>query len=247
MMHSNMTAEKTIYRTPFSLNFWRQAASEVKNLRALTFAAIIIAIRVALKNVFIPVGEDISIYIGFVFTAVGGALYGPVMALLVGTATDLLGFFVAGGAAKGAFNPWFVLVEVLATFLYALCFYRQRITFGRILLSKALVNVLANIVMQSFAMSMTYGKAIYIYMIPRVLKNVIMLPVEVLVLAVIFGAILPSMVSMKLLPHEQNKLKLRVSSYVILGVVTLFFVVGAIFAALHYDALLAAFKAFLGV
>lgn len=247
MMQKNMTVDQTLYRTPFSLDFWRHAAREVKSLRTLAFAAIIIAIRVALKNVFIPVGEDISIYIGFVFTAVGGMLYGPVMALLVGTATDLLGFFVAGGAAKGAFNPWFILVEILATFLYALCFYRQKITFGRVLLSKALVNLLANVGMQSFAMTMTYGKAIYIYMIPRVLKNVIMLPVEVLVLAVIFGALLPSMVSMKLIPHAQNKLIMRVASYVILGVVTLLIVIGAIIAALNYDAILAAFKALLGV
>lgn len=247
MLTANRTKEKTLYRTPFSLAYWRDAAGEVKNLRTLAFAAIIIAIRVALKNVFIPVGEDISIYIGFVFTAVGGMLYGPVTALLVGTATDLLGFFVAGGGAKGAFNPWFILVEVLATFLYALCFYRQKITFGRILLSKALVNLLANIGMQSLAMTMTYGKAIYIYMIPRVLKNVIVLPVEVLVLAVLFGALLPPMASMKLILPGQNQLKLRLSSYVILGVVMLLTVVGAVFAALNYDAILAAFKAFLGV
>lgn len=244
MKHPNMAADTTLYRTPFSAGYWRQAAGEVKRLRTLVLAAIIIAIRVALKEVFIPVGEDLSIYIGFIFTAVGGSVYGPIMALLVGTATDLLGFLAA---PKGAFNPLFTLVEVLATFLYAVCFYRQKITFGRVLLSKTLVNVLANIVLQSFVMSLSYGKAMYVYVIPRVLKNAVMLPFEVLILVLVFGALLRPMVSMRMLSPQQSALHMKPSSYVILGVVTVVVLVGAIFAAFHYAEILTAFKGLFGL
>lgn len=240
------TAQKntTLYKTPFSPAFWREATGEIKSLRTLAIAAIIVAIRVALKELYIPVGEDISIYIGFIFTAVGGAVYGPVMALLVGTATDILGFIVA---PKGAFNPLFTLVEVLATFLYALCVYRQKITFGRILLSKALVNVLANMVLQSFVMSLVYGKAMYIYVVPRILKNAVMLPFEVLILVLVFSALLRPMISVKLLSPAQNALRMKASAYVILGITMIVVLAGALFVVLNYDAVLTAFKGMFGM
>ncbi len=234
----------TLYKTPLSPAFWREAVGEIKNLKTLVIAAIIIAIRVALKELYIPVGEEISIYIGFIFTAVGGAVYGPVMALLVGTATDILGFVAA---PKGAFNPLFILVEVLATFLYALCFYRQKITFGRIFLSKALVNVFANILLQSLVMSVTYGKAIYIYVVPRILKNIVMLPFEVLILALVFSALLRPMISMKLLSPAQNALRMKKSSYVILGIIMIAVLAGALLVVLNYDAVLTAFKSLFGM
>ena len=162
-----------IHPHPFCAAYWRDAVLELKSLRTLIFAALIIAIRVALKQVFIPVGDQLSIYVGFIFTAVGGSIYGPVVALLAGTITDLLGFVVA---PTGAFNPLFTLIEVFTTFLYSLLLYRQKITFGRILLTKLSVNVLGNIVANSLVMALLYGKGIYSYLVPRILKNIVLLP-----------------------------------------------------------------------
>ncbi len=233
MSDSSRTRGLSVYANPFSFGYWRDACLEVKNLRTLIFAAIIIAIRVALKEVFIPVGESLSIYVGFLFTAVGGSVYGPVMALLVGTITDFLGFMVA---PNGAFNPLFTLVEVLATFLYAVCFYRQKITFGCILLAKASVNLLANIVLQSTVMAIVYGKALYVYVIPRVLKNIVMLPFEVLLMALLFGALIRPLVRQHVYHPQQNALVMKKSSYIILGIVTVVILILAILVAVNYDA-----------
>lgn len=231
----------SVFPHPFSVGYWRAACREIKNLRTLLFAAIIIAIRVCLKEVFIPVGEQLSIYIGFLFTAVGGSVYGPVLALLVGTITDLLGFIVA---PNGAFHPLFTLVEVLATFLYALCFYRQKITFGRILLSKASVNLFANILLQSSVMAILYGKALYVYVLPRILKNIVMLPFEVLILTVLFGALIQPMIRLKIYHPTQNALVLKKSSYLVLAVVTVIVLISAIFIVWNYDICKTAFVSF---
>lgn len=241
MNKARYTRDLTVYPHPFSLSYWRAAVAELSDLRTLIFAALIIAIRVALKRVYIPVGENLSIYVGFVFTAVGGSIYGPVIALIAGTITDLLGFVVA---PTGPFNPWFTLVEVLATFLYALILYRQRITFGRLFLSKLSVNLLSNVMLQSWVMSISYGKAMYIYMAPRIVKNIVMLPFEVLLLCILFGALIVPLIRLHMYAPEQNALVLKKSSYVILGVVSAVMLIGALIGVLHYDAIKTAFKTF---
>lgn len=241
MIHQKNVRDLSVYANPFSARYWRAACMEVKNLRTLLFAAIIIAIRVALKEVFIPVGDSLSIYCGFIFTAIGGSVYGPVLALFVGTCTDLLGYAVA---PNGAFNPLFTLVEVLATFLYGLVFYRQKITFGRILLSKASVNLFANIILQSSVMAICYGKALYVYVIPRVLKNIVMLPFEVILLTVLFGAMIQPMIRLKIYHPKQNALILKKSSYILLAIVTVLILALAIVIACNYDACKTAFVSF---
>jgi len=230
-----------IYPHPFCAAYWRDAVLELKNLRTLIFAALIIAIRVVLKQAFIPVGDQLSIYVGFIFTAVGGSIYGPVVALLVGTITDLLGFVVA---PTGGFNPLFTLIEMFTTFLYALILYRQKITFGRILLAKLSVNVLGNIVANSLVMALLYGKGIYYYLVPRILKNIVLLPFEAVILTVVFGALVRPMIRLGLYGPKQDMPKLKKSSYIILAIVTVLVLIAAIFVALNYKECKDAFKAF---
>lgn len=232
----------TVFPHPFSAAYWKMAARELSDLRTLIFAALIIAIRVALKQLFIPVGESLSIYVGFLFTAVGGSIYGPIVALIVGTITDLLGFVVA---PNGAFNPLFTLVEVLATFLYALILYRQKITFWRLFLSKLSVNVLSNICLQSAVMAILYGKAFIAYVIPRVLKNIVMLPFEVFLLSVLFGALIYPLIRLHMYHPSQNALVMKPSSYVILGVVAVVLLAAAIIGVANYDTYNTAFKAWM--
>ena len=44
------SSRRTLYKTPFSRAYWAQAASEFKSLRVLVFAALMIALRVALTD-----------------------------------------------------------------------------------------------------------------------------------------------------------------------------------------------------
>lgn len=233
--------ELTVFAHPFSAAYWRAACAEVKNLRTLMLTALIVAIRIVLKRAFIPVGDSLSIYIGFVFTALGGSVYGPVLALIAGTITDLIGFVIA---PTGPFNPMFTLIEAFTTFLYAFCLYRQKITFGRLVLAKLSVNVLGNIIANSVAMGVLYGKGVYYYLIPRILKNIVMLPFEVVLLGVVFGALIRPMIRLGLYSPQQNALAMKKSSYVILALIAIVILAAALAVALNYDACKTAFKAF---
>ena len=225
---------------PFCRSFWRSAAGEVKNLRSLLLAALMVAIRVALKSFYIPVGESLKVSFGFVFAAVGGSVYGPVLGFLGGVVSDLIGYLIA---PSGAFHPIYTLIEAAAGLLYGLFTYRQKITFGRLLLTKASVNLLINILANSTANGILMGKGVYYYMVPAIFKNIVMLPFEVVLLALFFGALIHPITRMGLYHREQNALVLKPSSYVILGLVTALILAAAIFVALNYKEYRDAFRA----
>ena len=86
--------ESLILASPFSGSYWRTAARELQNLRMLTLAAIVVALRIVLSGLYIPLGDNLNIFFGYFVNGLGAAIYGPVVALLSGFATDILGYFV---------------------------------------------------------------------------------------------------------------------------------------------------------
>ena len=79
------TKSTALYQTPFSKAYWRDAAMELKDIRILVFAALMIALRVALKSLGIPIAADLKINIAFFINALGAMVFGPVVAILAGT------------------------------------------------------------------------------------------------------------------------------------------------------------------
>lgn len=72
---SGMAAEKKalapcLYASPFSKAYWRDAVRELGKVRMLAVAAILIAVRVALKSVAIPIAPPtLMINLGFFVNA----------------------------------------------------------------------------------------------------------------------------------------------------------------------------------
>lgn len=72
-----MAAEKKalapgLYASPFSKAYWRDAVRELGKVRMLAVAAILIAVRVALKSVAIPIAPPtLMINLGFFVNASG--------------------------------------------------------------------------------------------------------------------------------------------------------------------------------
>ena len=99
--------------SPFSRSYWRTALRELQNLRMLTLAAIVVALRIVLSGLYIPLGDNLNIFFGYFVNSLGAAIYGPVVALLSGFATDVLGYFVH---PTGPFFPGYVLSTMLGSF-----------------------------------------------------------------------------------------------------------------------------------
>ena len=111
-------------------------------------------------------------------------VYGPVLGFLSGIVCDLLGCLLF---PKGPFFLPFTLIEGLGSLAYALFFYRARLSPTRIFAAKLTVNVTLNIILTPLALSWMYGKSIMVYLIPRIAKNLLIFPLEAVLLMLFLG------------------------------------------------------------
>ena len=188
--------------SPFSRSYWRTALRELQNLRMLTLAAIVVALRIVLSGLYIPLGDNLNIFFGYFVNSLGAAIYGPVGALLSGFATDVLGYFVH---PTGPFFPGYVLSTMLGSFFYALFFYRARVTALRVVLAKLSVNLLVNVGLGALWSAIQFSKGYYYYLVKSLAKNIGLLPVEALLLWLFLRAMAPICAKNGLLPKQEKK------------------------------------------
>ncbi len=194
--------ESLTLASPFSRSYWRTALRELQNLRMLTLAAIVVALRIVLSGLYIPLGDNLNIFFGYFVNSLGAAIYGPVVALLSGFATDVLGYFVH---PTGPFFPGYVLSTMLGSFFYALFFYRARVTALRVVLAKLSVNLLVNVGLGALWSAIQFSKGYYYYLVKSLAKNIGLLPVEALLLWLFLRAMAPICTKNGLLPKQEKK------------------------------------------
>ena len=99
------TKNTTLYAHPFSKAYWRDAAAELKDIKMLVITALMIALRIALKPLAIPLGPQMYIQTATLATALGAMLFGPVMAI---PAAIISGLFltVVGVSLSKTFLTW---------------------------------------------------------------------------------------------------------------------------------------------
>ena len=62
------------FKTPFCREYWKLAFAEFKNTKMIVFAALILALRIAVKPLSIPVAGDLKEGIGFIVNAFGSMI-----------------------------------------------------------------------------------------------------------------------------------------------------------------------------
>ena len=193
-----MAAEKKVlapglYASPFSKAYWRDAARELGKVRMLAVAAILIAVRVALKSVAIPVAPPtLMINLGFFVNALGAMIFGPVVAILAAAISDTLGCILF---PTGVYFFPFIFTEIAGSLIFALFLYRAPLTNLRVTLSRFCVSFFVNIVIQTPIMLLYYqmvlGKSYAIFDLPRICKNLVLFPLESLLLILFLNVITP--------------------------------------------------------
>ena len=188
---SESVYNRKLFRTPFSREYWAAAVGEFRNPNTLVFAALILALRVALKPFTIPIVADLNESLGFIVNAFGSMVYGPVVALLSGALSDTLGYLLF---PNGPYFPGFILTEMAGSFVFALFLYRAEITVPRLLLCRFCVCFFVNVVLAYPVWVLYYRMMLgreYAMAWIRVVKNIAMFPVETVILAVVFRYLLP--------------------------------------------------------
>ncbi len=218
------------YKTPFSKAYWRDAAAELRDTRMLVITALMIALRVALKPLAIPLGPQLSIQTAMLATALGAMIFGPVVAIPAAVVSDTVGFMLY---PTGDYFLPFMLTEIASTMLYALCLYRaDKVTPFRVMLSRFCICLFVNVILQQFIYAWWYSyignpekakeQILGIMTLSRILKNVAMFPIESVVLTLFLRFLLPVVKRAKLVYSSDDGMKFdrkQITALVLLTVI----------------------------
>lgn len=203
----------------FTAAYWRAACGELKKLDRLVLAAVICALCVVMGGFYIPLTNSLQIHFTFFVVAVGCAVYGPVTGMLVAAAADLINYFLFLGGYP--YFPGYMVSEMLTALIFGLFLYRQKITVFKLFCSKVLVNFPVNVVLGALWSRILYDKGYIFDLWQRLLKNALLLPLEVITLAAFFAMMIPFLSRMRLLPAhreaELRRLSFNASIFPVLG------------------------------
>ncbi|MGI6180557.1 MAG: folate family ECF transporter S component [Agathobaculum sp.] len=183
-------------------NIFVRSLKELKSTRCLALTALLISINIALDlmGLQIKLPPNLRIGFGFLCNAAIGMLFGPVVGMMAGVCTDVLGYF-AGNLTMGAYFPGFTLTAVVGGLLWGLWLYPRKLSVGRAIGAKLCINVICNIGMNTLWLTMTGGKAMSALLALRIPKNLLILPAEVVILYFAMKMVLRFY---KMLPSTQN-------------------------------------------
>ena len=187
--------------SPLTPTYWADARAQLKNVRMLTLAGIITAASIVLESFPICLlGTSLKIYFSFLVISLGCYVYGPAVGILVGFANDTLGFLISSFGEP--YFPGYLITAMLSGLIYGTLLYRQRITVLRLVVVRLVINYGSNVLLGSVWKAMLYGKGYYYYFTTGLVKNTTMLPIEVLLMVLMFQLALPALARSGLLPKE---------------------------------------------
>ena len=168
--------------SPEALDF-RDQAKQLMVTRNLVIAGLFTALYVVLSYFNIRISALIEIRFPFLVLAAAGMYGGPVMAVVVAVASDILSTILTGGA----FFPGFTLSYSLMAFLFGLIFFRGRLSAPRAV-AAALTEAVISLTLHTLWLSLMYGTPYAALFVTRAPKCGIMFVVNTAVLTVVLGA-----------------------------------------------------------
>lgn len=148
---------------------------ELKSVRTITLMAMLAAIAIILGMFSIEIGNFIRIGFSSIPNGIISYLFGPVVGGIFAGVLDVLKFIAK---PTGTFFPPLTLVTMLAGVMYGCMYYKKPITLPRVLVTKFIVMLVCNVILNTMCLSVLYGDAFMSLVGLRALKNLIMWPID---------------------------------------------------------------------
>ncbi len=149
------------------------------SIRKIAYVALLIAIEIVLSRLLSVSTPIVRIGFGFLPISIVAMLYGPLYAGVAAAIGDFLG---ATLFPIGAYFPGFTVTAFLAGAVYGIFLYNQEKTLPRICLAVLIVTVFLNLGLDTLWLQMITGKGILVLLPTRLLKCVVMAPVQIAVI-----------------------------------------------------------------
>lgn len=157
------------------LKVFSDSYKELKKLKTLVITALLIAIGIILGQFSIQLTQSTKIGISFIATQMTANLFGPVVGGIMGGVADVLKFIIK---PTGPFLIGYTISAILGPVIYGVMLYKKPISFWRILLSKAVVAIIINLLLGTFWSYHYFGAAFWAGIPSKLFQQVIQVPVQ---------------------------------------------------------------------
>lgn len=161
------------------LNSIRLSAQDFGNIRTIAACGMLLALNVVLGMFTVNISSLLRISFSYLPIAAAGMLFGPIGGGIVGAAGDILAYFVR---PTGPYFPGFTFNAFLSGFIYGLLLYRRPVKLPRVFSAKVLVTLFISFLLNPLWLSIIYGKAFLVIVGTRITTNLIMIPIETVML-----------------------------------------------------------------
>lgn len=152
----------------------------LKQTRTLMICAMMAALAIVLGYMTtIEIGPFIKIGFSGMANRIVEFLFGPIIGGIFGGTLDILKYLVR---PTGTFFIGFTFDAVLAGLLYGTLLHNRPIKMWRIVMAEFLVKMIVNCGLNTLWLSLLYGKGFLLLLSARFVKNLIMLPIDSIIL-----------------------------------------------------------------
>ncbi len=148
------------------------------NVKKMVLASLFIAIEIITTR-FLSIQTPINrISLDFIPLALSAIILGPYTAGVVAAIADIFGMMIFSRGA--AYFPGFTLSAFVSGVLYGVILYKKKITIKRCFLAVLTVIISTSIVLNTIWLVIITNKAAFAILSARVVKDLIMLPIQTL-------------------------------------------------------------------
>ena len=156
------------------------SAREFKNVRTICLCGVFAALAIVLSYVAsIQIGDYIRIGFSGLPNEFVDFIFGPTVGSVFAAMLDILKYLLK---PTGGFIPGLTLNAFLAGLVYGSFLYHKPIRFWRILVMKLVVGLGINVLLGTYWLSQYYGWSFFLRLPDRLVSNLIMWPVDTVVL-----------------------------------------------------------------
>lgn len=159
----------------------KENARSLKNVHVIVGVSLFFALNVIL-NLFgsIQITNELKIGFASVTTAASCFLYGPVPNLILAPLLDFVNYIVK---PVGAYYPIYMISTIASACIFSMFFYNcKKVTWTRVILCRITYDIVVSLFLNTLFTSMLWGTPFLAIAVPKLIKNLISLPIQVIIL-----------------------------------------------------------------
>ena len=168
-------------------NIFVSSAKELGTLHTVVFCGLMGGLSIILAMVAsVKMGPYINIGFSWIPNRIVDFMFGPIVGMIYGGAMDIVKWMAK---PDGDFMIIYTFVPMLTGIIVGTLLYKKPVSLVRIIIVQIIIKIFINAGLNTYLMSVTGGKAFMELLPLRLLKNVIMIPIDSMILFIVLTTV----------------------------------------------------------